>query len=410
MVVAEVSDSAWVSGWTSSRATAGCAWWDPDAARQAAIGEAIEHYCSSLVPNELPRTSHRNMTAAGERAVPGEAFSLYSAAQYAEPGFPFVPCTPDLRMHWAPGHSLHTDERVWVPASMVYTSFFYSQNPTRHEPLTHIPFNAGVASGPTWDHALTAALEEIIERDAVYLHWVSGAEFMEVSPPEWLRVLAKGPLGVLHTRFYYFPNAFGMPVVGALAEDIEAGIVVMGTACRPTPKDAALKSLAEAVQLLTVARALDNPDSALNRSPASSSTLKPWRQDRCYRPLYRKDWKDARDQLCHLQLYLDREMQDLLQERIGSPKAVSFTDLPTRPARESRVYLRSMAAARMESIAVDVTTTDIRAAGFHAVRVIVPGAYSNAPAAFPFLGGKRMNQAIRNAGKSGPCRLPLPYA
>jgi len=81
-----------------------------------------------------------------------------------------------------------------------------------------MPCNAGIASGPTWERALTAALEEIIERDSVYMRWMSGAELVEVVPPGWLAALAQGPRGVLYTRFYQFPNEFDMPVIGALME------------------------------------------------------------------------------------------------------------------------------------------------------------------------------------------------
>ena len=60
MAIADVADSAMVSGWTSSHSTAGCAWWNADMARSAAIGEAIEHYCSSLAPGDLRRISTRS--------------------------------------------------------------------------------------------------------------------------------------------------------------------------------------------------------------------------------------------------------------------------------------------------------------------------------------------------------------
>ena len=193
-------------------------------------------------------------------------------------------------------------------------------------------------------------------------------------------------------------------------EDTEAGIIVMGTACRHTPSEAALKALAEAVQLQTVARAIDDPESALNRSPLASGALKPWRQDRRYRTLYRMDWKDVRDQLCHLQLYLDGELQEMLHERVRSRKPAPLSTLPTHPNRELAVYLQGVARAGLEPIAVDVTTTDVREAGFHAARVIVPGAYSNAPAAFPFLGGSRLREAVQNICAVNPCLLPLPYA
>ena len=410
MAIAEMADSATVSGWTSSRSTAGCAWWDPDVARSVAIGEAIEHYCSSLVPGDLRRASYQELVSIGGAAIPWEAYALYDATQYSEPGFPFVPCTPDLRVHWVQGCNLQSGQRPWVPASLVFTSYFYTPNPTRGEPLTNMPLNGGVASGPTWERALTAALEEVIERDAVYLRWVSGAELVEVVPPGWLAALAQGPRGVLYTRFYQFPNTFGMPVIGALMEDTEAGIIVMGTACRHTPGEAALKALAEAVQLQTVARAVDNPESNSNHPARPSGPLKPWRRDRRYRELYRGDWKDVRDQLCHLQLYLDGEFQEMLHERVRSRRPVSLDSLPSHPNRELPVYLQGVARAGMEPIAVDVTSTDVREAGFHTARVIVPGAYSNAPAAFPFLGGYRLREAVQNMGAVNPCLLPLPFA
>ena len=59
-----------VSGWISSRSTAGCAWWDPDVARIAAIGEAIEHYCGSLVPSDLRRASYQELVSNGEARDP----------------------------------------------------------------------------------------------------------------------------------------------------------------------------------------------------------------------------------------------------------------------------------------------------------------------------------------------------
>ena len=54
--------------------------------------------------------------------------------------------------------------------------------------------------------------------------------------------------------------------------------------------------------------------------------------------------------------------------------------------------------------------TDVREADFHAARVIIPGAYSNAPAAFPFLGGNGLQEAVQNIGTVNPGLLPLPCA
>ena len=93
-----------------------------------------------------------------------------------------------------------------------------------------------------------------------------------------------------------------------------------------------------------------------------------------------------RDQLCHLQLYLDGEFQEMLQERVRSRKQVPLSTLPAYPNRELSVYLQGVARAGMEAIAVDVTTTDVRAAGFHTARVIVPWCLLQCPGSLPSFG------------------------
>ena len=56
-------------------------------------------------------------------------------------------------------------------------------------------------------------------------------------------------------------------------------------------------------------------------------------------------------------------------------------------------------------ITVDVTTPDVAQTGLSVVRVVVPGLYGNAPAAFPYLGGPRMT----TGGTDGLCLLPPPW-
>lgn len=63
--------------------------------------------------------------------------------------------------------------------------------------------------------------------------------------------------------------------------------------------------------------------------------------------------------------------------------------------------------AGLRVLAVDVTASDVRALGWHVTRLIVPGRYSNTPAASPLLGGHPMRRG-RTVPAAGD--LPLPYA
>ncbi|HBL29018.1 MAG TPA: bacteriocin biosynthesis protein SagD, partial [Acidobacteria bacterium] len=73
-------------------------------------------------------------------------------------------------------------------------------------------------------------------------------------------------------------------------------------------------------------------------------------------------------------------------------------------------------ARGFRAISVDVTTPDVQAAGLCVVRVIVPGLYPNAPAAFPFLGGRRLYEEPAALGwlpapltEADLVRVPLPH-
>ncbi|WP_322752535.1 hypothetical protein [Frankia sp. Cas3] len=59
-------------------------------------------------------------------------------------------------------------------------------------------------------------------------------------------------------------------------------------------------------------------------------------------------------------------------------------------SRARQHYLDILAKRNLRAVSVDVTTSDVRAAGLAVVRVIVPGLYCNPPAAFPYLGGDRL--------------------
>ncbi len=402
---AEIADSRAFSPWTSDAAAAGLAWWNAEAARAAAVGEAVERYCGNVVPTGLRRASYAELAAGGGAALDPADLALYAPEQYRRRGFPFVPFTRDLQVLWTTGFDLATGDSVAVPASWVWTS--WSTGPAAGEPKTHGTIYAGIAAGPSREEAERSALAELVERDAVHLAWTAGVPLPRLTPPAWMEPLLTAARGAVTAELYLFPNAFGLPVVGALLRDREAGVVTLGQACRTTPVDAALKAVAEAAQLNLVARALADPQTGLADRLAAvpGAALHPWRADRGYAALYGPLWRGARDLLCHLQLHLDPALHKPLADRLATGGTRPLADLPAAGPETRETYLTRLHARGFRAVSVDVTTSDVAPTGLRVVRVVVPGLYANAPAAFPYLGGRRLAEAggVR-------CTLPPPYA
>lgn len=407
-VVAQIADTTRFCAWPSDPTATGCAWWDAAAATHAALGEAIERYCGNLVPNRVFHASYNDCRAAGVPAVAPAEIALFSPEQYDQPGFPFTRLTDDLCIDWIEGHAMHSNAHCLVPASLVYVTYPRAEGPTRAAPVTNPVIVAGIAAGVTRADAECAALEELIERDAVTVAWLTEARLDVVALPDQLSNLFAGPAHQLETTIIAFPNPYDLPVLGALVYDRETGVIALGTACRPTPKAAMLKAYAEAAQLHMLAYALDDPHSSLMQAvqKVPNSSLKPWRADRSYAQSYRADWRDVTDLLCQLQLYRDPTMRSYLDARLRDAASVTMDQLAGGATRERRVYFERLRAADTPLVSVDLTTPDIARLGLSVVRVVGPGLCTNTPAAFPLLGARRV-QPCTSQRQHIP---PLPYA
>ncbi|WP_061300721.1 YcaO-like family protein [Herbidospora cretacea] len=423
--VAAISD---LLPWPADRVATGTAFHDPERALMSAAGEAIERYCGNFVPADLRRASHRELAAAGENALDPATFALYSASQYAEPGCPFVPFTADLPVLWMRGTTLDGPP-VWVPASLVFVNYLVP--PRAAEPATNYAMLAGLAAGPDLRFALTSGLEEIIERDATVIWWANRlpAAPVDVADARLAHLLRPdadlGPgwgraSGDLRYRVVSVPTTFDVAVIGVLLHDPALGIHTFGVAARPDPVPAVAKAMAEAVTLRIYSVGLLEPDGAIHQAVEdgvlSPDMLKPHRPDRAYAASYRSDFRDVVDLACHSQIWLDPAMAKELEPITGPADPVTLDDLPTITGDVCRAYLDRIEARGLRAHAVDLTTPDVAVTGARVVRVVVPGAYSNPPAAFPFLGGDRLyTDPVRLGLRAAPLAeadvnlVPLPH-
>ncbi|MFJ3921819.1 YcaO-like family protein [Streptomyces sp. NPDC090022] len=395
---------------------------DHEKARRAAVGEAVERYCANSVPELLRTASYGELARAGHPAVDPAEFSLYSRSQYAHRGFPFVPMGRDLPIAWASGRDMVDGSHILVPASLVYVNYFRHSHAA--EPPTHYPVLAGTAAGTSGERAREAALREVLERDAVTLWWASGAQAAALAldaEPSLTRALAEAAAAGLKVGLLRIPSTAGALVVGAFVEDAARQLVAFGSACRASSHEAAAKALTEALGMHETGLELLEHDSGFWRSVRRGRTghrpYRPYRADRAYLRDFRSDWRDVNDVRLHLQVHLDPETQDARLDRLRFPGRPTAAPATTASDQGTAALLRRLAEQGLRAIAVDLTTPEARDAGLYVARVLVPGTYGNAPAAFPFLGGRRLYEEPAAHGwvprpltEDRLVRHPLPFS
>ncbi|WP_239337311.1 YcaO-like family protein [Frankia sp. CiP3] len=390
----------WVDPWTSAATLA-----DPPGARAAALGEAAERYAGNLVPPGLRRGSAGELRDGGAQLVGPADLPLYAPWQYAARGFPFVPFTDDLRIAWVDGVDLTSGATVAVPASLAYLNYHHNINyrrggpdhadrPDRRraaEPVTHGVYFPGIAAGPSPVIAQETALAEVIERDAVSVWWCADAPATGIdldSLPELAAVLATTRL---RCHLAWIPTRLGLPVVAALLHDPEQGIVTLGSAARQDPTAAAVKAFAEACQLALFSADLLDPASRVWKAVATGRQDRrcflPYRADRRYLDQAGVDYRAAVDFAVHAQLYLDPRMHDRVDRLRRPARVLGIDDIS---AGSHSHVLQRLTDQDLRAVAIDLTSSDLRTAGVHVARVVVPGLCANAPAALPYLGAHRL--------------------
>ncbi|WP_318306425.1 YcaO-like family protein [Amycolatopsis solani] len=365
--------------WQADPQGFGTSWDDPVHARVAARGEAVERYCATWPPEDLVHGSHDDLVARGLTALSPARVALYSPRQYATPGFPFTPFLGSSPVHWVRATSLGGGD-VHVPAFLVHTGWPHVPKQVA-EPLHAFPAIGGTAAGETLEAAIRSGLQEIVEHDAAAVWWLNGAPQPTLAPTPRLAALGGD------ARFWSIENAFGVPVIAAAVRSPE-GWLTVGTAMRPDPEQAALKALAEAYTLQITCRTLDDRDAVSAIIANRPSPLKPWRAARDYADQYGP--ADLVELLCHQQFHLDpRAGSAALAWATGGPE-VAWAAIP-RPADDSLDALHAcVTAAGHEVLYVDLTTPEAAADGVRVVRVLVPGTVGTAPAAYPPLGLRRV--------------------
>jgi ribosomal protein S12 methylthiotransferase accessory factor len=307
-------------------------------ARVSAMMEAIELFHGECIRERAIVASYRQLSA-GSRTV--------SPASLSGTGLPLPEQT---EIAWLEGYDLLNSEACWVPWEVVHTDYTL---PTSHSGENFLSGTNGLASGNHISEAISSAICELVERDAVAL-WhardISARsrcrlDFASVTDEDCRRLFEMYDKAGITPRLWNVTSDIGIAAficdIPAQTEDPSvASRRFRGAGCHPNRAIALARAMTEAAQtrLTYIAGIRDDL------------------QD------YSESLKDK----------LGAALLDAMSEA-ASPSA--FEDIPNHDADDMLVDVRwelecLRAAGVKAAIAVDLTRPEF---GIPVVRMIIPG-------------------------------------
>lgn len=323
------------------------------AARDGAVGEALERYASLTWTPAAPLR--------GRRAdLPGDALDPFELVLHTPEDAERLGRAryhAEMALDWVPAKSLVTGDEVWVPYQAV--TLTGSRWPG-HE-LLFAPTSNGFAAGPTVSFAAERALLEVIERDAFCIAWMHRlptrpVDATTVPDPDAAAIAELYRRRGVRIDLHLLPTdgaAFVAMAVGWCDDHEPAAVVGLG--CSQDPVEAARSAVLEIGQVRPALRArLQDPEVRHHRDRlADDPTLVTELDDH---DLLYSDRRVAATRMTHLRI-----AEPVPWEPIG-PVGAGVDDL-----------VASLAPVAGEVLIVDVTPDDIAELGVRVVRGILPG-------------------------------------
>ncbi len=349
-------------------------------AAAAAVGEALERYSASFVPDDrLVVATAREL---GDRAVAPERFALFSETQHAQGGFPFQPFTRDSRVPWVAGTSIPSGRPVMLPAELVFLGDAVGPGGTRIGYAT----SSGMACAREPGDALARGLCELLERDAFMIVWANRLSLPRLDWSADVRIssldrrlfagLGLDYVAIDLSAFHRLPSVLGVVRAPAGCQ----GALGVGAGTAPTMERAWWKALSEAFAA---------------RSASAKLAL-----------LAADDSEDAGEVNsfeAHILHYADHDHAGAASFLTSGADSVPVASVPTLEGASHDEHVAALCgrveAAGSNAYAVDVTAPDVRELGLTVVKVVAPELCSlDVVHDTRFLGGQRLYGAACQAG------------
>ena len=257
-----------------------------DHAVSGCTAEAIERYSSAWQGDEDVRRG----TLASVGGIDPAALLHFSTAQYRDrlgveqrygadhSGWVPYPFDPAAETDWVKAESLTSSEAVWIPAAFCYMGY-----PVDGEHRFCVGNTNGVAAGESLREALSSALLEIVERDAIAIWWHNrirrpALNVRILDSPDLARVCDTAATLGISIALLDVTTDVRIPVCAAVATNEAGELLAMGSAAHPNPTIAATRAASELSQMWFWGNQDDSPRTRQwfrNMSRASDPYLEP---------------------------------------------------------------------------------------------------------------------------------------
>lgn len=353
-----------------------------------AIGEALERYSPALYDVEqLPLFSWQNAHSA---AIDPDEFALYTADQYRQPSFPFVPFRKHTEIRWTPAIDLRSGREVMVPACRVFMPYLFYLG-SGENPIDQ-PISTGLACHGNFAKAAITGLCEVIERDAVLIAWQAG-----ISPPSIRIETLSDDLYDIVQRFsskslkvdmFDITTDNHVPTILSTMRGLnpEQPALVVAAASSLNPAEAARKSLEELAHSRRYCQWVKSYVPRLKPDPPAFDCVV--------------------DQMTHLGFYVDHGNLHYASFLFASDRRVDFGSMANGATGDDGEDLKQLvsriAATGERALIVDLTSTDVASLGLTVVRALIPG-YQPLHMGFKLRsrGGRRLYEVPQRLGYPG---------
>jgi ribosomal protein S12 methylthiotransferase accessory factor len=323
-------------------------------ASTSAIGEAIERLGLCTYPSERVIWSPYAALMGG--ALDPQSCLHYPEDVYQRPEFGIARYSPDTFGAWISAMNLTTGESSYVPAV-----FAFNQTPADfpQEALWDRPLSTGAACALEQERAVLTGLYELIERDALMIHWENRLPCVcrPTTDPVCAAIKAKG----FDIHLVELPTDLGATVALAAIIDptgVHATLGV-GAAARATWGEAAYRALEEAIlSVMWITNRRQWQPMSLAMIKAELAGIPD--------PVLHADFYGYETNVSRCSFLWEQS------EEHAPGKALACAPFGTVTAELAALRAHVESSGR-EIIVVDITPSEAQEFGFTVVRVIVPG-------------------------------------